>query len=93
LYICRRNKSVFYSFFAAKNKLNNMTKQEARDNSFTHRGLMYGFIRVYVKDTEDFEPQITGTNVFYDTLLLLISTVDVALGLSDGFLIDRLEEI
>lgn len=70
-----------------------MTKQEAKENGFTHKGVMYGFINVYVKDAEEFEPSITGTNMFYDTLLFLISSVDVALELSDGFFIDNLEQI
>ena len=70
-----------------------MTIEQAKENGFTHKGVMYGFIKVFCKDVDDFEPVITGTNFLYDNILLIISFIDGLLNISEGFSVDSLESI
>ena len=41
-----------------------MTKKKAKELGFTHYGKTYGFIKIYAKDVDSYEPEITGTNFF-----------------------------
>jgi hypothetical protein len=68
-----------------------MTKQEAKNNGFTHKGVMYDFIPVYC--TDDFEPNVTGINMFWDKILELTIRLDLFIGISEGFDILLKEEL
>lgn len=70
-----------------------MTIKEAKENGFTHKGIMYGFIKVYAKDLNDFEPQITGVNLLYDCILFVVSYIDCIFELSDNFSLQNIEQI
>ena len=70
-----------------------MTKKKAKKLGFTHYGKTYGFIKIFAKDIESFEPEITGTNVFWNILLEIFSEIDMALNLSDGFTMEVTELI
>ena len=62
-----------------------MTIQQAREKGFTHIGTTYGYIKIYGKDIDTYEPDITGVNWFWNLLLEIVSEIDVKLELSDGF--------
>ena len=70
-----------------------MTIKQAKENGFTHKGVMHGFIKVFCKDVDDFEPVITGTNFLYDNMLFIISFIDGILNISDSFSVKNLEQI
>lgn len=65
-----------------------MTIQQAREKGFTHIGTTYGFIKIYGKDIDTYEPDITGVNWFWNLLLEIVSEIDVKFELSDGFNMD-----
>lgn len=70
-----------------------MTIRQAKGSGFTHKGVMYGFIKVFCKNVDDFEPIITGTNFLYDSILFIISFIDEVLNISESFSVDNLESI
>lgn len=70
-----------------------MTIRQAKESGFTHKGVMYGFIKVFCKNVDDFEPIITGTNFLYDSILFIISFIDEVLNISESFSVDNLESI
>ena len=42
---------------------------------------------------DSYEPEITGTNIFWNILLEIFSEIDMALNLSDGFTMEVTELI
>lgn len=70
-----------------------MTKKEAKKEGFTHVGKIYKIIKIYIKDIDSLEPEIVGINLIYDSLLMLISTLDTLFNLSDSFSIEIIENI
>lgn len=54
-----------------------MKIQEAKKMGFTHKGFIYGMIRIYAKYYEGCsEPEIMAKNQFYDILLDLLIFID-----------------
>lgn len=70
-----------------------MTITEAKENGFTHKGMMYNFIKVYCKDVDTFEPTITGVSFIHDKLLLIVTYLDSFFLASDAFEIKNLQQI
>jgi len=62
-----------------------MTIQKAKESGFTHIGTTYGFIKIYAKDVQTEEPDITGVNWFWNLLLEIVSDIDVTFEINDGF--------
>lgn len=56
-----------------------MTDAEAKHAGFTHKGLAYGFIKVYAKDI-DFKPTVTRRNLINGLLLDLFRWADLKFG-------------
>lgn len=62
-----------------------MTNEEAKDQGFTHSGIMFGFIPVYLAFFGGDEFEAMGKTKFYDVLLNIFTGVDTALNLGYSF--------
>lgn len=58
-------------------KMVKMTVKKAKQYGFTHKGFIYGFIRIYANYYEGCsEPQIIARNNFYEIMLDLFIFID-----------------
>lgn len=62
-----------------------MTIQKAKESGFTHIGTTYRFIKIYAKNVNADEPEITRVNWFWNYLLGVFTDVDVTFEINDGF--------
>ncbi|MEN5306811.1 hypothetical protein ABE425_04805 [Chryseobacterium cucumeris] len=62
-----------------------MNIKTAKEKGFTHIGYTYNVIKIYAKDVDSMEPEITGVNWFHNMMLEAVTWLDVNLQLSDGF--------
>lgn len=69
-----------------------MTKLEAKEKGYTHNGLMYGFIPIYLKHV-DLHMDVVGKNKFWDVLVDIFLFIDNLFNMSDGYYIWEGEEL
>ncbi len=71
---------------------NNMTKLEAKQSGYTHNGLMYGFIPIYIKH-DYWDIDVVGKNRFLDLILDVFIFVDNIFSMTDGFCVWEGDEL
>lgn len=70
-----------------------MTKEQARVEGYTHKGLIYRIIPIYYKYFDDFGVDCIGINKFWDAILDIFLFIDQFFDTSDGFYIWEGEEL
>lgn len=68
-----------------------MNIKTAKEKGFTHIGYTYNVIKIYAKDVDSYNPDITGINWFNNLLLEIATWLDINLQLNDGFYIEVTE--
>lgn len=68
-----------------------MNIKAAKDKGFTHVGHIYNVVKIYAKDVDSYNPDITGVNWFNNILLEIATWLDINLQLKDGFYMEVTE--
>ena len=69
-----------------------MKKTKAKEKGYTHNGLMYGFIPIYLKRV-DLHIDVVGKNKIWDVLLAIFLTIDDLCSERGGFYVWEGEEL